>query len=971
MAQQKNNVQIVFTSDATQVTKDLRVMGESSEQFSTKLVAVAESAKSLNNYIDGAAGGFVDYGSKSNKYLTSLSNQLANASLSAKELAVQAAKMNAMKFGGSSADVAKAGELAAKIYDVKNASTQAATESDKLGAAIARVGHYGAAAFAFINVSDIVGKVVNVTAEFQRLEASLVTVEGSTSKASASFDLIKTFAQKTPYQLTEVTDAFIKMKAMGLDASLESMQAYGDTASAMSKPLMQMIEAVADAATGEFERLKEFGIKASSEGDKVKFTFKGVTTEVGKNAKEIEQYLIGLGQANFAGGMERQMQTIGGQLSNLQDNWANTFNTIGTASMPAITMAINGLNNASDAVRFMAENTDELAQIAVPMLAVGLTAKAVPTIWATSTALNAAMASAGGFTAAMIAAGRASMAFMATPLGATLAAAGAAALYLSTKTDETAIAVAKLTEKSKELNVELSSKEAERQAKELIKLQQELQGLMARKQSGAVDVMGAKEAELRQRIADVQNLSQKTAELKTQSELLLAQERGMGTQLEQLYQQTRDFGLSVDETAKSLGVYTVATSTAKETTSSAKDLVKGLQEQYALLGLSARDAAIAKAQFAAMDKGATSGELAYIAETTAAIFDQNKASQALAQAKTQAAATTKKASEEAKAALDKWFNEGFSGAEKASQKLSEFHTKLESDLQRIRYEIDPTQEAFDQYNSKLNTLALAMQTGKITADEYHKAIYQLDSKQFDSPLSGMKDKGLDDLRELKQAIDGWGKDSARSIADFALSGKGSFSDFANSVIKDLMTMMIYQNMTKPLMTAAGSWMSSLFNGGMNWSSGNAVVAAQNASFNANGNAFTGVGIQAFANGGTFTNSIVNSPTAFKFANGGKFNLGVMGEAGPEAVMPLTRIGGKLGVLAQGGGGGHTNVIVNVMNSAGDAVQANARQSTNSNGDTVIDVMIDRVKGALLQDVGSNGQFSQAFSGAYGLSRRAF
>ncbi len=948
MAQQKNNVQIVFTSDATQVSKDLADMGKSSEQFSTKLVAVAESAKSLNNYIDGAAGGFVDYGSKSNKYLTSLSNQLANASLSAKELAVQAAKMNAMKFGGSASDVNTAGDLAAKIFDIKNASTQAATESDKLGAAIARVGHYGAAAFAFINVSDIVGKVVNVTAEFQRLEASLVTVEGSTSKASASFDLIKTFAQKTPYQLTEVTDAFIKMKAMGLDASLESMQAYGDTASAMSKPLMQMIEAVADAATGEFERLKEFGIKASSEGDKVKFTFKGVTTEVGKNAKEIEQYLIGLGQANFAGGMERQMQTIGGQLSNLQDNWANTFNTIGTASMPAITMAINGLNNASDAVRFMAENTDELAQIAVPMLAVGLTAKAVPAIWATSTALNAAMASAGGFTAAMIAAGRASMAFMATPLGATLAAAGAAALYLSTKTDETAIAVAKLTEKSKELNVELSSKEAERQAKELIKLQQELQGLMARKQSGAVDVMGAKEAKLRQRIADVQNLSQKTAELKTQSELLLAQERGMGTQLEMLNRQTRDFGVSVSDVNKLIWEQGAAVASVKQPMDEWDRAIEMISAEFKKLHeQSAQD--LANPTDAAFK--------AKLAARTKAIADAKEA--------------TKRASDEAKRALDNWFDNGFSGAEKASQKLSEFHTKLESDLQRIRYEIDPTLEAFDQYNSKLNTLALAMQTGKITADEYHQAIYQLDSKQFDSPLSGMKDKGLDDLRELKQAIDGWGKDSARSIADFALSGKGSFSDFANSVIKDLMTMMIYQNMTKPLMTAAGSWMSSLFNGGMNWSSGNAVVAAQNASFNANGNAFTGVGIQAFANGGTFTNSIVNSPTAFKFANGGKFNLGVMGEAGPEAVMPLTRIGGKLGVLAQGGGGGHTNVIVNVMNSAGDSVQANARQSTNSNGDTVIDVMVDRVKGALLQDVGSNGQFSQAFSGAYGLSRRAF
>lgn len=60
--------------------------------------------------------------------------------------------------------------------------------------------------------------------------------------------------------------------------------------------------------------------------------------------------------------------------------------------------------------------------------------------------------------------------------------------------------------------------------------------------------------------------------------------------------------------------------------------------------------------------------------------------------------------------------------------------------------------------------------------------------------------------------------------------------------------------------------------------------------------------QRFASGGAFTNSILNSPTLFKFANGTK--LGVAGEAGPEAVMPLKRgPDGKLGVHASGGGGG--------------------------------------------------------------------
>lgn len=82
--------------------------------------------------------------------------------------------------------------------------------------------------------------------------------------------------------------------------------------------------------------------------------------------------------------------------------------------------------------------------------------------------------------------------------------------------------------------------------------------------------------------------------------------------------------------------------------------------------------------------------------------------------------------------------------------------------------------------------------------------------------------------------------------------------------------------------------------------------------NANGNAFNANGIVPFANGGMFTNSIVSSPTLFRFADGAAMRTGVMGEAGSEAIMPLARgPGGALGVHAYGGGGGDTNITIHV------------------------------------------------------------
>lgn len=155
----------------------------------------------------------------------------------------------------------------------------------------------------------------------QDLETQLTTVfDGNMKKVDEAKKNIIDFAKKTPFQVGEVTQAFITLSNMGLNASNEALTSFGDTASAMGKPYQQMIEAVADATTMEFERLKEFGIKTKQNKDTVEFTFKGITTTVAKNSKEIENYLIELGQMNFAGGMERQSKTLSGAWSTLQDN---------------------------------------------------------------------------------------------------------------------------------------------------------------------------------------------------------------------------------------------------------------------------------------------------------------------------------------------------------------------------------------------------------------------------------------------------------------------------------------------------------------------------------------------------------------------------------------------------------------------------------------------------------------------------
>lgn len=216
--------------------------------------------------------------------------------------------------------------------------------SDKTGKGMKRaeksaghlMGRLLALAGAYITLRGVIAgfqAVIRKTAEFEQLNAQLLTATGSAENAAFAFEAIKKFAQETPYDLQQATGAFISLVNRGLTPSERALRSYGDTASSMGFSLADMVLAVSNATAGEFENLKKFGIRAKKEGDNVKFIFRGVATEVGNNIDEIEKYFIELGEKNFADGMTRQMDTINGAISNFEDAWEVMLNEIGESGI--------------------------------------------------------------------------------------------------------------------------------------------------------------------------------------------------------------------------------------------------------------------------------------------------------------------------------------------------------------------------------------------------------------------------------------------------------------------------------------------------------------------------------------------------------------------------------------------------------------------------------------------------------------
>lgn len=226
----------------------------------------------------------------------------------------------------------------------------------------------------------------------------------------------------------------------------------------------------------------------------------------------------------------------------------------------------------------------------------------------------------------------------------------------------------------------------------------------------------------------------------------------------------------------------------------------------------------------------------------------------------------------------------------------------------------------------------------------------------------------------KEAQDAW-----NATMDYSASlTKGYFSDlksglqegqsaweaFTNAVIKmldkisdkmmDMAIDVMFDGLKQGQVGKSNNWMStavnavaSAFTGG---SSGDMFATKEFAST---------VGIKPAipaAQGGVFSNGIYSSPTMFKFAKGGKF--GVMGEAGPEAVMPLHRSpDGSLGVRADGMGGG-SPVTVNVINNSKAQARTQERQTEQG---TTIDVIIDEM---VAQKLGQQGTASNQALTAY-------
>lgn len=212
---------------------------------------------------------------------------------------------------------------------------------------------------------------------------------------------------------------------------------------------------------------------------------------------------------------------------------------------------------------------------------------------------------------------------------------------------------------------------------------------------------------------------------------------------------------------------------------------------------------------------------------------------------------------------------------------------------------DETRTAAERYAAQMAKLNDLLAQGAIDQDTYNRKAATLKS-EFDS------------ANKFAQSVAAQVKGSMSALFDAIVEGGGKAGQVIEGLGKKLLSMALQESTFRLL----ARLMPQTFG-----AEGFIPLLA-----NANGNAFGGGRVIPFAAGG-----VVSGPTMFPMRGA----TGLMGEAGPEAIMPLTRVGGKLGVRAAGGGGGGT--VVQVNNYSGQPAREEREQGPN--GEEVVRVIV--------------------------------
>jgi hypothetical protein len=287
-----------------------------------------------------------------------------------------------IRFKGDTSDLlASVNRVQRSLRGLDRTSQRAAQSMNRLQRSSSQVGislRSVGGALAAIGTGAAVRGIVSSYTEFERYRTVLTTFLGSADAANKELQRLQKLANGLPQDLSDLTNAFTIFSRFGLDTTNETLTAFSNIATANAKSMTQLGEAVADALTGEFERLKEFGIKVSKENDNFVARIGSQQVALAGSSEELVKQLIALGAegGRFAGAAAANADTLNQAFSNLRGSLFSASVALMEGLRPALVNVINSISDfvnrnnelinqigtrLGTALQFAADNADKLA----------------------------------------------------------------------------------------------------------------------------------------------------------------------------------------------------------------------------------------------------------------------------------------------------------------------------------------------------------------------------------------------------------------------------------------------------------------------------------------------------------------------------------------------------------------------------------------------------------------------------------
>ena len=845
-------------------------------------------------------------------------------------------------------------------------------------------------------LKQIAGSFISAAESAENYRTSIRAVSASILEADQTFDRIRKWAAVNPINTDEAVGAFVRLRTAAVDNAEDALKAVADLSTVMQQDMRNVAGAV---VTTEVETLRNLGIILDRTGKQATIQFGNVRKTVEKDIASIRKGIIEVIQEAVGGSMQKAADNYRGVLDTMSGMWTDFQQDVmgeGKNSGPfealkttlhevrdeweaftksqdykvlvreiqdtlvsGIELARDGIVKLGDAFLIAKDNADVLKSIVAALVAYKITLGLADLI----NNLREAIALARVLTALQAV----------TPTGLIAGALGTIAgiaVYSKTKKD------------MKELQEQTIKTESA-----IASLNEQLKNASQEQVAGAIDDVteGIKRTE-----DEISSLKSRLSSLSSgfQSETTMLGKRAIGHEIKAIedeiiaaqkmldvQQKSKEHlqgmlkGARGNTASSSSGTGAKSSSTSTSTKSAAELLVEKIRDEMKYLGKDGTSFLGVLDQWQNKLKP-LSEDWKKITDLKFDILGDN--AQKAAEKADLVLEKIQKQKDEAKELAEMyaradseylsslgWENEqGFLSNEQYFQKLKAQVDELGLATKNVFNWTDYEKSLYsalqsaglEGFTSELEQVNKKYEDGKIKLDEYTASVESLVTKWGSVPLvsnagaEAMKNAtnqmktGFYDLNELTTQ---WIKDFQDGIADAIVEGQ-NFGDTLTDIGKEieklaLKSILFGNNGTGGLFGGAFSWLTGLFS--------------------AKGNVFGSTGrLTAFAKGGVpslsdYANTVHASPRVFGFAHG----LGVFGEAGPEAVMPLDRNSrGELGVKVVGGYGNYggnataaasapvtftSQVVVNVNNTGSGEMSNEQAQQIGKAIDNAVEVKV--------------------------------